>query len=170
MDWFIILQKAFLGGFAAIGFAILFNVPARSLVFIYFFGCTSIFFKFFLLANHVNIILATFTGACVIGVISQFASFLKKTPPMIFSIASVIPMIPGVFLYRMMLGFIQIVSIHNDIPFDESLYFTVSNGLKAFFTLMALAMGIGWPYILLKKETFHELKIPSRKTRRDEFK
>ena len=155
MDWFILLQKSMLGGLAAVGFAILFNVPNRSLIYIFLLGCIAICIKFGLLGFDVNIILASFAGASVVGILSLFTSKWKQTPPMIFSIASVIPMIPGIFLYRMMLGFIRLVSENSDAEFSAMLEFTFQNGLKAIFILMTLALGISLPYILLKKETFH---------------
>ena len=156
MDWLLLLQKGLLGGLAAVGFAILFNVPNRSLIYTYILGTMAVFIKFLLLGIDVNIILATFAGAIVVGILSPFTSKWKHTPPMIFSIASVIPMIPGIFLYRMMLGFIRLVSNNSDTEFLQTLEFTFSNGLKAAFILMALAMGISLPYIILKKESFHE--------------
>lgn len=161
MEWFILIQKGLIGGVAAVGFAVLFNVPNRSLLYIYLLGTMAVFTKFCLLAFDVNIILSTFSGAGIVGILSIFTSKRKHTPPMIFSIASVIPMIPGIYLYRMMLGFIRLVSDNYDSDFSSNLEFTITNGLNAGFILMALAMGISLPYIILKKATFHDIKNPA---------
>ena len=49
MDWLLLLEKAFWGGSAAVGFAVLFNVPLRTLLTVFFLGAIGCFLKFSLL-------------------------------------------------------------------------------------------------------------------------
>ena len=68
MDILSLLIKAFWGGFAALGFAILFNVPQRTLVMIWGMGAVGVLAKFLLLGFEVNIALSSLVGAALIGI------------------------------------------------------------------------------------------------------
>ena len=54
MDWILILSKTFWSGWAALGFAILFNVPPRTLAAIWIGGAMGGFIKFGLLGVDAN--------------------------------------------------------------------------------------------------------------------
>jgi len=158
MEWLILSEKLIWFGFAAMGFAVLFNVPARALPPVFFMGATGGMLKVVLMEFGVDIILATFAGATIIGIISVFAAHLKHTPPLIFSIPSVIPMVPGVFAYRMMLGFIHLAGTP-DKDYSLILESTINYGLKTFFILLCLAAGVAFPMLITRKETAKDFKI-----------
>ena len=84
-----LLEKGFWAGFAALGFAILFNVPQRTLLIIWVMGALGGLTKFFLLGLDVNIVLASLVGASLIGVLSVYAAHNKQAPPLVFSTPSV---------------------------------------------------------------------------------
>ena len=108
---------------------------------------------------HINIILGSLTGAALIGFLSVQAAHIKHTPPIIFSIPAVIPMVPGVLAYRTMLGFINLASAHDGVPLQQILTETTSNGLNMLFILMALAVGVSVPMLISRKESVKTLKI-----------
>ena len=159
MELFLQLEKGLWAGFAALGFAVLFNVPRRTLVIIWLIGALGGFAKFFFMDLGLNIVVASLFSAALIGFISVYAAHIQKSPPLIFSIPSVIPMVPGAFAYRMMLGFMKLVGEQTDsATYIQTLADTTNNGLKAFFILMALAAGVSIPMLITRKETFKRTK------------
>jgi len=159
MDFINILEKGFWAGFAALGFAILFNVPQRTLLIIWAMGALGGLLKFLLLGLEVNIVLASLAGASLIGVLSVYAAHNKHAPPLVFSIPSVIPMVPGTFAYRMMLGCMELVGTSsNSDTYLKTLAETTNNGLKAIFILIALSAGVAIPMLVTRKDTFKRIK------------
>lgn len=153
MDWLAFLEKGIWLGFAAIGFAILFNVPLRTLKVIFIIGALGGLVKFLLLKFGINIIIASFGGSVMVGVISNYAAHYKHAPPMIFAIPAVIPMVPGVFTYRMMLGLMELTKDVGANDYNRIMAETANNGLKASFILLSLALGVAVPILLTRKES-----------------
>lgn len=159
MDWIALLEKGFWAGFAALGFAILFNVPQRTLMMIWAMGALGGITKFFLLNLEVNIVLASLAGATLIGILSVYAAHNKQAPPLVFSTPSVIPLVPGAFAYRMMLGCMTLAGEPtNSQTYVNTLAETANNGLKAFFILIALSAGVAIPMLVTRKDTFKRIK------------
>ena len=69
-------------------------------------------------------------------------------------------MVPGAFAYRMMLGIIRLTEQVDPNSFNQLLDDTVTNGLKAFFVLMALSVGVSAPMLLTRRESAKEMKVP----------
>jgi uncharacterized membrane protein YjjB (DUF3815 family) len=159
MDWMSFLVKGFWSGFAALGFAILFNVPQRTLVIIWMLGAIGGFVKFLVMGLDVNIAIASLAGASLIGVLSVYAAHNKQAPPLVFSIPAVIPMVPGAFAYRMMLGCMELAGKPADSQtYLDTLAQTANNGLKAFFILVAISAGVSIPMLVTRKDTFKRIK------------
>ena len=159
MEWIALFEKGFWAGFAALGFAILFNVPQRTLFIIWGMGAIGGFTKFLLLGFEVNMIMSSLVGASLIGVLSVYAAHNKQAPPLVFSIPSVIPMVPGAFAYRMMLGCMELAgTTSNSQTYLKTLSETTNNGLKAFFILIALSAGVAIPMLVTRKDTFKRIK------------
>jgi len=159
MNWIAILEKGFWAGFAALGFAILFNVPQRTLLVIWAMGALGGLTKFILLGLEVNIVLASLAGATLIGILSVYAAHNKHAPPLVFSTPSVISMVPGAFAYRMMLGCMELAntSVNSD-TYLKTLAETTNNGLKALFILIALSAGVAIPMLVTRKDTFKRIR------------
>ena len=158
MEWILILGKAFWCGFGAVGFGILFNVPPRTLFALWVGGAIGGFLKFSLLQLSSGVVFASFAGASVIGILSIPIAHFRHVPPMIFSIPSVIPLIPGVFAYRTMLGLIKLTgSIGPD--YSQVMADTVNNGVKTLFIIMSLAVGVAVPMHLMRKESVKNIRL-----------
>ena len=115
--------------------------------------------KFLLLGFEVNIALSSLAGATLIGVLSVYAAHNKQAPPLVFSIPSVIPMVPGAFAYRMMLGLMELAgSTTNSDNYLKTLAETTHNGLKALFILIAISAGVAIPMLVTRKDTFKRIK------------
>jgi uncharacterized membrane protein YjjB (DUF3815 family) len=168
VDWIVIVEKSIFGAGAALGFGILFNVPNRTLIYIALLGLTGVCLKNIAIGLNINIILACFIGASAVGLLSMLASKSKHSPPLVFSIPGVIPMVPGIFTYKLMLGMIRLTG-ETGSDFNAVFDDTLSNGLKAIFILMTLAVGVSMPNLIFRKESFHEMTILSRMERKVKF-
>jgi uncharacterized membrane protein YjjB (DUF3815 family) len=159
MDWITLLEKCIWFGLAALGFSILFNVPQRTMVSIYLMAAAGGFTKVLLIALGANVIVGTLAGAILIGIISISAAHNKHSPPLVFAIPAVIPMIPGIFAYRMMLGLIKLSGNVPPESYSQVLSETVSNGLKVMFILMSLAGGVAIPMLITRKESAKHIRF-----------
>ncbi|MGQ1911071.1 threonine/serine exporter family protein [Marinifilum sp. RC60d5] len=164
MEWSVLWETWIWLGFAATGFAILFNVPARTLYLIFILGALGGSLKLILLQQDVNIILSSFLGALLVGILSIKASHLKHSPSFIFAIPAVIPMVPGAFMYRMMLGVIRLTGANDHEVFLRLLQETIDNGLKGFFVLSALSLGVSGPMLINRNNTKREIKRIKKNT------
>jgi uncharacterized membrane protein YjjB (DUF3815 family) len=159
MEWLQLLEKGIWFGFAALGFAIFFNVPQRVLFTIWFFSALGGLTKLLLIKVGASIILSSFGGSILIGILTIPAAHNSHAPPLIFSIPAVIPMVPGVFAYRMMLGLIELAGKPDNYEYQKILAQTVSNGLNMFLILLSLAVGGSLPLLITRKESVKKLKI-----------
>ncbi|HEY3389276.1 MAG TPA: threonine/serine exporter family protein [Prolixibacteraceae bacterium] len=157
-----ILEKGIWFGFAGLGFAVLFNVPQRTLLIIWLIAAAGGLTKLMLMQCNIGIVIATFAGASLVGLLSVYAAHNKHAPPLVFSIPSVIPMIPGAFAYRMMLGLMKLSGTSvTDSSYFQTLAETMSNGLKTMFILLALAIGVAVPMLISRRETIKKIRRKS---------
>lgn len=157
MNWIEIIEKCIWFGCAALGFAVLFNVPPRTLVNVFLIAAAGCLCRLLFMQDHVNIILATFLGGCSIGVLSIFGAHTNATAPFVLSIPAVIPMVPGVFIYRLIIGLVRIAEYSTGNYPPQLLSDTVNYGMKSLFILMAIAMGVAFPMLISRKETTKNL-------------
>ena len=162
LEILMILEKGIWFGFAALGFAVLFNVPKRALLIVWLIGAAGGLTKLLLMQYTIGIVIATFAGASLVGILCVSAAHNKHAPPLVFSIPAVIPMIPGAFAYKMMLGLMKLseTAISNT-TYYQILAETTSNGLKTVFILMALAAGVAIPMLISRKETVKKIRHKS---------
>lgn len=158
METLLFLEKGIWLGLAAIGFAVLFNVPKRALGTIFVIAAFGGLLKFFMIEQGIGIVLAAFCGASLIGLVSVLAAHNRKAPPMIFAIPAVIPMIPGFFAYKAMVGIIEMISEKDSEVYTKLFFETVNNGLSALFVLIALSGGVAIPLLITRKQTIKRLE------------
>lgn len=158
-----ILIKSFWAGIAAIGFAILFNVPRRTLFPIWCMGALGGLIKFTAMNYEIGVVFASFFAAVVVGVAAIQMAHLRDSPPLVFSIPSVIPMVPGAFAYKFMLGMIALTSIEKTDIYLQTLIETVNNGAKMMFVLIALGTGVAIPMLLTRKESIKKSDFNKKK-------
>jgi uncharacterized membrane protein YjjB (DUF3815 family) len=162
MELILLLERGIWFGCAAIGFAILFNVPSRTLSSIYLISALGGLVKVYMMYFTIDIVLATLAGATLIGMLSIPLAHNKHAPPLVFAIPAVIPLIPGVLAYRMMLGLITLAGNVNNDSYTQILSETVNNGLKVMFILMCLAGGVGIPMLITRKESAKQIRLVRR--------
>jgi len=163
MEWLSFFEKGIWFGLAALGFAILFNVPPRTLFIIWLLAALGGLTKLFMVHLGVSVLLASLSGASLIGILSIQAAHNKHAPPLVFSIPSVIPMVPGVYAYQAILGLITLAGNPAAANYAQTLSKTVSNGLNAVFILMALAVGVAIPMLITRKSSVKHIKIVKKK-------
>ena len=168
MSW-LILEKCFWSGSAALGFSVLFNVPPRTLFVVWLLGACGGFVKLVALDLGMGPVMAAFLGALAVGFWSIPAAHNQHAPPLVFSIAAVIPMVPGIFAYRTMLGVIRLTGEVGK-SYPGVLSETVNSGVKTLFILMALAVGVAFPNIITRKESAKEIGFTRRRRRSGKLK
>lgn len=158
-EWLFFIDRWFWLGVGAIGFAILFNVPGRTILTIFMMGAFGGILKFVMIELGGSIILGSFFGAVLVGFASILAAHYKHSPPFVLAIPAVIPMVPGAFAYRAMLGIIHLAGKIDHSTFLSIMEDTVDNGLKAFFVLAALSLGVSAPMLIFRRESAKNMKV-----------
>jgi uncharacterized membrane protein YjjB (DUF3815 family) len=86
--------------FATIAFAVLFNVPRKSLISGGIVGMLSwVIYVILTEEIHINLVAATLIAAFSVATISQFLARFYKMPVTVFSIYGIIPLVPGGLAY-----------------------------------------------------------------------
>lgn len=102
-----VLAQALTSFLATGAFGILFNVPKETLVKCGLIG-TGGWLIYYLLEDYTNnAILATLAATVFIAVLSQQLAKFYKTPVIIFSVAGIIPLVPGGLAYDAMRNFVE---------------------------------------------------------------
>jgi len=143
-----IAQNSLFGAIAAMGFAVLFNVPKRTLLACGALGAMGICTRTILMLFGAEIVLATFLSSVVVGLLSLAFYRFYFVPTAVFAVSGAIPMVPGVFAFKSMLGFITISTQTPDI---QLLLETSSHFSKTAFILIAIAAGITAPTLIFKR-------------------
>jgi uncharacterized membrane protein YjjB (DUF3815 family) len=160
-----IAEKAIWAGFAGLGFGVLFNVPLRSLFVIWLLAGLGLFAKNLLIHAGVDPILASLAGASLIGTLSIFAAHRKHAPPLVFSIPALIPMVPGVFGFRTMLGLIKLAGPINQDGNSLILFQSINNAIKTVLITLCLAIGAAIPMLISRKSSAKDFKFSLRKSK-----
>ncbi|WP_196593546.1 threonine/serine exporter family protein [Pectinatus sottacetonis] len=154
------LVYAVAAAIAAVGFSTIFNVPRRLLWVVALGGIISVCTRNFVNFNlDMGLPMGSFIGAMLVSCLSIKVVHYVHTPIHVITLPSVIPMIPGVLMYRLMFGFINISTM--DIASFMQLF---QSGVIASLTILAIAVGIAIPNIFArgylghsKKEHFKQL-------------
>ena len=111
MDFLLsILQDAFFGGLAGIGFASISNPPNNAYKYCFVISAVGHAIRFVLMNNsyyHFGLIIASFVAALSIGFLTVLMARRAKCPPETFSFPSLLPMIPGMYAYRTIEGLVM---------------------------------------------------------------
>lgn len=136
---------------AALGFAMLFNVPKRTLTSCVICGAVGHSIRAVLIDHFgMKIVPATLVGATVVGFVGMYFAHRLNAPALIFTVSGIIPMVPGVFAYQTMLGLLRLVIV----PAQETnavLVETSVNAVRTILILGALAAGIIAPDLLFRR-------------------
>ncbi len=142
-DSFIIYAIA--AAIAAVGFSMIFNIETRLLWVVAIGGmiavCTRNFVNFEL---GYGAVVGSFMGGFVVSLIAVKAVHWFHVPNHVLTIPSVIPMIPGVLMYRTMLGLVNMHGIVGEVTV------VFSNGINSALIILCISLGVAIPNILAR--------------------
>ena len=104
-------------------------------------------------------------GSMVVSLIAVKAVHWFHVPNHVLTIPSVIPMIPGVLMYRALLGLINMHGVVGEVTV------VVSNGITASLIILCIALGVAVPnifarrYIAKDRQRFLQEELKKRKER-----
>lgn len=147
----LIVQDALWSALAAVGFAILFNVPARTLPGCALGAAAGHVARTLLIEAGMGFELATLFGATMIGFLGMVFARRWRVPVTMFTISAAITLVPGTFAYRTMLGLLQVATAEPEAA-EAALVLAAVNAIKTGLTLGAIAVGIAAPRLLFQRE------------------
>lgn len=101
------LEQLITSFIASAAFALLFNAPRNTLFICGFVGMVGWIVYYILVLQQVDYIPSTLIAALIISVLSQIFAKLYKTPIIIFSVAGIIPLVPGGLAYDATRKFVE---------------------------------------------------------------
>ncbi|GLI84390.1 membrane protein [Rossellomorea marisflavi] len=116
---------------SAAAFGIIFNAPKQSLFKCGIVGMLGWMIYIVLFTFEIDTVIATLAASFVVAVVSQIFAKMYKTPVIIFSVAGIIPLVPGGIAYDAMRNFVQ-----NDYNMAMNL------AAKAFMISGSIAIGL----------------------------
>jgi uncharacterized membrane protein YjjB (DUF3815 family) len=148
--WFTLLQDAFWSAVAALGFALLFNVPVRTLPACALGGAAGHVLRAALVQAGLSVEAGTLAGATLVGFLGVFFARRWYAPTSVFTVSSAIPLVPGVFAFQAMLGILRVTTADpaTGLPvlLDAS-----TNAIRTALILAAIAIGITTPSLLFNR-------------------
>lgn len=154
---------------AAMGFSTIFNIPRRLLWVVALGGviavCTRNFVNFELGFGPV---IGSFMGSFVVSLIAVKAVHWFNVPNHVLTIPSVIPMIPGVLMYRSVLAFINMHGVVGEVTN------AFSNGINSALIILCISLGVAVPNIfarryIAKDRQMHLQEILEKRRQRGKF-
>lgn len=133
----------------ALGFALVFNVPVKTLIYCALLGAIAYGTRYILMHNGLAIEWSTFFAATLIGMIGVRVAHKLKTHPKVFTVAAVIPMIPGVYAFKAMIALVEM----NNTGYSAQLMSVMTeNYVRAMFIIAGLAVGLALPGLLFYRK------------------
>jgi uncharacterized membrane protein YjjB (DUF3815 family) len=138
-----------LAALPAAGFGMAFNVPVRALGYCAAGGALARGLRFSLAEAGIPLELATFMAAAAISLVSVYVAQKLRAHPKVFTVAAMIPMIPGVPFFT---ALIAIMEIQRTALTPELLATAVNSSLRASMIVAALAVGLALPGLLFYRK------------------
>lgn len=136
MDYLIQLMVSFI---ATACFGIIFNVPLKTLFHCGIVGAIGWIIYYALTEQGMDVVEASFFGSFVIAIVAHIYARRFKMPMLIFSVAGIIPLVPGGMAYNTMRNVVE----------DDYLQ-GLQYGLKAFLITGAIVMGLVFAEVFMQ--------------------
>ncbi len=150
-----IIFDGFFAAIASVGFAVISNPPRKAIFISALLAAIGHGLRYFLLHHtSLDIASASFIAAFSIGMLSMFFARLIHCPAEVFSFPSLLPMIPGMFAYKTILGLVKFVLCKDDTAYVDIIVSIFKNGLTATFIMFALVVGVAVPMFIFHKQAF----------------
>ena len=139
-------EAAIVTAISAMGFGMNFNVPRRSLPAVAILGILGMLLRNLLAFDFkIGLILGSLAGASLISLVAVRLVRHTRTPNHVISIPGVIPMVPGILMYRGIFGFVH---LGNNV---EAFMGAFSNLLNAALIVLCLSIGVAIPNIFARR-------------------
>ncbi len=141
-----LVQQMALAAVPAVGFGMVFNVPVRVLGYCAAGGALGRGLRYLLVeGGGLPIEWSTLLAAAAVSLLGVAVARRLRAHPKVFTVAAMIPMIPGVPLFTTL---IAIAQIQQKGLSNELLSTAITQGLRATFIVAALAVGLAVPGLL----------------------
>ncbi len=138
---------------SAMGFSMIFNCPPRLLWAVALGGiiavCTRNFVNLGPSTHNIGLdqgaVIGSFVGSSVISIICTRMMHVVHAPHQCISIPSVIPMIPGVLMYRALFAFIDMHGIVGEVTV------AMTNMINASLIILFISLGVAIPNVFFRK-------------------
>lgn len=146
-------EFALAAAISAMGFATIFNIPYRLQPWVAIGGIIAVCSRNFVnlgpsngnIGLDMGLAIGTLAGACLISVINIKAVHSFHTPHQCITIPAVIPMVPGVLMYRALYGFIGMTGVVGELTF------AMHNMVMGTLVLLCIAIGVDIPNIFMRQ-------------------
>ncbi|HEY9542185.1 threonine/serine exporter family protein [Prevotella sp.] len=153
-------EFALAAAISAVGFSTIFNIPRRLLPVVAIGGVIAVCTRNFVNLGPSNgnvgldmgLVAGSLVGSTLVSVIATQAMHWFHTPHHCLSIPSVIPMIPGVLMYRSLFAFIDMRGIVGEVTV------AMHNGIMASLVTLCIAVGVAIPNIFFRRMLFLKRK------------
>lgn len=146
-------EFALAAGISAMGFATIFNVPLRLMPWVAIGGIIAVCSRNFVNFGPSNgnigldqgLLMGSLIGSALISIINIKMVHMVHTPHQCITIPAVIPMVPGVLMYRALYGFIDMQGVVGEVTF------AVHNAINGSLVIIMIAIGVAIPNIFARK-------------------
>lgn len=136
-------------GVAVAAYGTFFSMPWRTLTIPILMGMTAHAFRWVMMSvEGASLEAGAFAACLLVGIVATPIAARLRLPFAAFAFASVVSLIPGVFLFRMAGGLVGLVTLGTNAPLSLLLG-TITDGTTAFLTLMAMAFGLLVPKLII---------------------
>ena len=150
------IEYSIAAAISAMGFSMIFNIPKRLLWVVAIGGiiavCTRNFVSLGASSGNVGLdmgpTIGSLAGSTLISIICTRAIHWFHTPHHCLSIPGVIPMIPGVLMYRALFAFIDMHGVIGEVTTG------MNNAICASLIILCIAIGVAIPNIFFRSMTF----------------
>jgi len=149
MDLPHLLHQTVCGALAAFGFGVLFNIGFRSLPWCAASGALALAVRTLCLGYGWSLEAASFAAALAVGGAVQVLRTRTDISPNALDVAGCIPMVPGSFAAKAILGFFALAA-PDSAGASETLITAVGYALRVTFTIGAIGTGLAIPTLLLR--------------------
>ncbi len=148
----VLLERTMWAGIAAFGFAVLFNVPKRTLLACTLSGAIGYGIRVALVEGHLlSLEAATLVAATAVSFLGMFFGRYWHAPALVFVIPGVIVMVPGALAFRTMIDILMLTTVTAAPVNDVALTAAVVSSIKTLLIVGALAAGVAVPSLLLRR-------------------
>ena len=156
-------EYALAAAISAMGFSTIFSIPRRLLPAVAVGGIIAVCTRNFVnlgpsngnIGLDMGLTIGSLAGSALISIIVTRVQHWLHTPHQCISIPSVIPMVPGVLMYRALFAFIDMHGVVGEVT--EGMF----NTIKASLAILCIALGVAIPNIFMRRmmEPKRKLKL-----------